>query len=111
MQRVTTGEPQQSRWHRRASVRMYRRPLYQQMAIANLIYLASVPHQQHSATSAPGRVSRASSVDTAVRNRTRDEGGPLEAGSQALLSILVGDDKIIIRHCIPLAMGPVDGGR
>ena len=32
------------------------------------------------------RVSRASSVQTAVRNCTRDEGGPFEAGSQVLVS-------------------------
>src|SRR5471032_1964809 len=33
-----------------------------------------------------GLVSRASSVQTAVRNCTRDEGGPFEAGSQVLVS-------------------------
>jgi hypothetical protein len=36
--------------------------------------------------SASGRVSRASPVQTAVRNCTRDEGGPFEAGSQVLAS-------------------------
>lgn len=32
------------------------------------------------------RVSRASPVQTAVRNCTRDEGGPFETGSQVLVS-------------------------
>ena len=32
------------------------------------------------------RVSRASAVQTAVRNCTRDEGGPFEVGSQVLIS-------------------------
>ena len=36
--------------------------------------------------SGSGRVSRASPVQTAVRNCTRDEGGPFEAGSQVLAS-------------------------
>jgi len=35
---------------------------------------------------AQGRVSRASPVHTAMRNCTRDEGGPFEAGSQVLAS-------------------------
>jgi hypothetical protein len=33
-----------------------------------------------------GRVSRVSPVYTAVRNCTRDEGGPFEVGSQVLIS-------------------------
>ncbi|HEX3374004.1 MAG TPA: hypothetical protein VHS13_07310 [Edaphobacter sp.] len=33
-----------------------------------------------------GRVSRASPIQTAMRNCTRDEGGPFEAGSQVLAS-------------------------
>jgi hypothetical protein len=33
-----------------------------------------------------GRVSRASPVHTAVRNCTRDEGGPFEIGNQVLIS-------------------------
>jgi hypothetical protein len=33
-----------------------------------------------------GRVSRVSPVHTAMRNCTRDEGGPFEAGSQVLVS-------------------------
>ena len=33
-----------------------------------------------------GRVSRVSPVQTAVRNCTRDEGGPFEVGSQVLVS-------------------------
>ena len=33
-----------------------------------------------------GRVSRASPVQTAMRNCTRDEGGPFEVGSQVLIS-------------------------
>jgi hypothetical protein len=37
-------------------------------------------------SSALGRVSRASPVHTAMRNCTRDEGGPFEAGSQVLVS-------------------------
>src|SRR5271157_3627764 len=36
--------------------------------------------------SATGRVSRVSPVQTAVRNCTRDEGGPFEVGSQVLIS-------------------------
>ena len=35
--------------------------------------------------SAWGRVSRASPVHTAVRNCTRDEGGPFEVGNQVLI--------------------------
>jgi hypothetical protein len=37
-------------------------------------------------TSGSGRVSRASPVHTAVRNCTRDEGGPFEFGNQVLIS-------------------------
>ncbi len=37
------------------------------------------------ATSAPGRVSRVSLVQTAMCNCTRDEGWPLGFGSQALI--------------------------
>jgi methylphosphotriester-DNA--protein-cysteine methyltransferase len=37
-------------------------------------------------TSAVGRVSRVSPVHTAMRNCTRDEGGPFEVGSQVLSS-------------------------
>src|SRR5277367_5797298 len=33
-----------------------------------------------------GRVSRVSSVQTAMRNCTRDEGGPFEIGNQVLIS-------------------------
>ena len=33
-----------------------------------------------------GRVSRVSPVHTAVRNCTRDEGGPFDVGSQVLIS-------------------------
>jgi hypothetical protein len=36
--------------------------------------------------SAPGRVSRVSPVQTAMRNCTRDEGGPFEVGNQVLIS-------------------------
>jgi hypothetical protein len=36
--------------------------------------------------SAPGLVSRVSPVHTAVRNCTRDEGGPFEVGNQVLIS-------------------------
>jgi hypothetical protein len=42
--------------------------------------------QRNGERSAQGRVSRASPVQTAVRNCTRDEGGPFEAGSQVLAS-------------------------
>jgi hypothetical protein len=37
-------------------------------------------------TSAPGLVSRASPVQTAVRNCTGDEGRPFEVGNQVLIS-------------------------
>src|SRR5712692_8079576 len=37
-------------------------------------------------TSELGRVSRVSPVHTAIRNCTRDEGGPFEVGSQVLVS-------------------------
>jgi len=37
-------------------------------------------------TSAPGLVSRVLPVHTAVRNYTRDEGGPFEVGNQVLIS-------------------------
>src|ERR1019366_5329953 len=47
-------------------------------------------HQNHCRSAQPmslmGRVSRASSVQTAVRNCTRDEGGPFEAGRQGQAS-------------------------
>jgi hypothetical protein len=36
--------------------------------------------------SGPGRVSRVSPVQTAMRNCTRDEGGPFEVGNQVLIS-------------------------
>src|SRR5215468_2845344 len=36
--------------------------------------------------SAVGRVSRVSPVQTAMRNCTRDEGGPFEVGNQVLIS-------------------------
>ena len=36
--------------------------------------------------SARGRVSRVSPVQTAMRNCTRDEGGPFEVGNQVLIS-------------------------
>jgi hypothetical protein len=36
--------------------------------------------------SAPGLVSRASPVHTAMRNCTRDEGRPFEVGNQVLIS-------------------------
>ena len=36
--------------------------------------------------SASGRVSRVSPVHTAIRNCTRDEGGPFEVGNQVLIS-------------------------
>src|SRR5258708_35817033 len=36
--------------------------------------------------SVPGRVSRVSPVQTAMRNCTRDEGGPFEVGNQVLIS-------------------------
>ena len=39
-----------------------------------------------SSTSVPGLVSRASPVQTAVRNCTRDEGRPFEVGDQVLIS-------------------------
>jgi hypothetical protein len=35
---------------------------------------------------ASGRVSRVSPVQTAMRNCTRDEGGPFEVGNQVLIS-------------------------
>ena len=38
------------------------------------------------ATSDNGRVSRVSPVHTAIRNCTRDEGGPFEVGNQVLIS-------------------------
>ena len=37
-------------------------------------------------TSADGSVSRVSPVHTAIRNCTRDEGGPFEVGNQVLIS-------------------------
>jgi hypothetical protein len=37
-------------------------------------------------TSGNGRVSRVSPVHTAIRNCTRDEGGPFEVGNQVLIS-------------------------
>src|SRR5260221_9303278 len=39
-----------------------------------------------SSNSAPGLVSRATPVQTAVRNCTRDEGRPFEVGNQVLIS-------------------------
>ena len=54
---------------------------------------------------------------TTFLTRLRSSAGALDVserqGLMRLLvkEILVGDDKIIIRHCIPLPMGPVDGRR
>ena len=42
--------------------------------------------KSHLATSEYGRVSRVSPVHTAIRNCTRDEGGPFEVGNQVLIS-------------------------
>ena len=50
--------------------------------------------------SAVGRVSRVSPVQTAVRNCTRDEGGPFEAGSQVRAS----------NRCKLLSLKKSDGG-
>jgi hypothetical protein len=49
---------------------------------------AAVLHRTKSARtmSALGLVSRVSPVQTAVRNCTRDEGGPFEFGNQVLIS-------------------------
>src|ERR1039458_5909908 len=44
------------------------------------------PNRGHAANDALCRVSRASPVQTAVRNCTRDGGGPFETGSQVLVS-------------------------
>jgi hypothetical protein len=43
-------------------------------------------HPVSAVTAAPGRVSRAWSRVTAVRNCTRDEGGSFEFGNQVLIS-------------------------
>ena len=45
-----------------------------------------MPSPSADPTSASGRVSRVSPVQTAVRNCTRDEGGPFEAGRQGQAS-------------------------
>jgi len=44
------------------------------------------PRLQHLLRSPPGIVSRVTPVHTAVRNCTRDEGGPFEVGNQVLIS-------------------------
>jgi len=49
------------------------------------LFSESIGHTQR-LTPELGRVSRASPVQTAVRNCTRDEGSPFEAGSQVLAS-------------------------
>jgi site-specific DNA recombinase len=52
---------------------------------------------------------------TTFLTRLRSSAGALDVSERQRLmrllvkEILVGDDKIIIRHCIPLPMGPVDG--
>jgi hypothetical protein len=43
-------------------------------------------HLLHLLRSVHGSVSRVSPVHTAVRNCTRDEGGPFEVGNQVLIS-------------------------
>ena len=50
--------------------------------------MPSHPHTWHVALheSAIGIVSRVTPVHTAVRNCTRDEGGPFEVGNQVLIS-------------------------
>jgi hypothetical protein len=52
--------------------------------------LAGMPRLHHSKCdplmTGPGRVSRGSPVQTAVRNCTRDEGRPFEVGNQVLIS-------------------------
>jgi hypothetical protein len=48
--------------------------------------LQPISRQQTTLTSASGRVSRGSPVQTAMRNCTRDEGRSFEAGSQVLAS-------------------------
>jgi hypothetical protein len=44
------------------------------------------PYRDHSLMAAYGIVSRVTPVHTAVRNCTRDEGGPFEVGNQVLIS-------------------------
>jgi site-specific DNA recombinase len=52
---------------------------------------------------------------TTFLTRLRSSAGALDVSERQRVmrllvkEILVGDDKIIIRHCIPLPMGPVDG--
>ena len=43
-------------------------------------------HGESTPESGVGRVSRVSPVHTAIRNCTRDEGGPFEVGNQVLIS-------------------------
>src|SRR6476659_954055 len=46
----------------------------------------NVRRSSRQTTSAHGSVSRVSPVHTAIRNCTRDEGGPFEVGNQVLIS-------------------------
>jgi hypothetical protein len=53
---------------------------------ANLRHGEGSPALQINATSLIGRVSRVTPVQTALRNCSRDEGGPFEFGNQVLIS-------------------------
>jgi len=66
----------------------------QQSVIRRIGFMTNLPNhswccasqQNGRPTAATGRVSRASPVHTALRNCTRDEGGPFEFGNQVLIS-------------------------
>src|SRR5260370_23042054 len=58
------------------------------------------------ATTAVGRVSRVSPVQTAMRNCTRDEGGPFEVGNQVLIS---SHRKLLLSKAMALIVAETPG--
>ena len=52
-----------------------------------------------------GRVSRVSPVHTAMRNCTRDEGGPFEVGNQVLIS---SHRKLLLSKAMVVSVGRRD---
>jgi hypothetical protein len=71
-----------------------------------------LPNSDHGPMSAMGLVSRASPVHTAVRNCTRDEGGPFEVGNHGLISSrckLLRSKAVVVSVAVKLGPKVQDG--
>jgi hypothetical protein len=88
--------------------------------IAQSAYMATIlpPERRHSRpaveviqrarwmTSEQGRVSRVSPVQTAMRNCTRDEGGPFEVSNQVLIS---SHRKLLLSNAMVVSVAETSG--